>query len=249
MGPTLRSLIRLQAIERQLRAKRAALRRTEKIVKQREQNLNQLQATLNAKEEEVKLTRLQSSKLELELRSEEDEITKLRVALNTAKTNKDYSAILTRINTDKADKSKLEDQILTLMAQVDGDQLSCRELGEEIERDGDQLKEVRKEYAAKQVQIQAQIDQLSRQHNQAEEQVPENERQVFSRLVERFDGEVMVEIVKAEQRKTDHNCGGCYMTIPLELVNSLMTRDTLILCPSCGRILVLDLNPTEQTTV
>ena len=249
MGPTLRSLIHLQAIEKQLRERRAAMRRTEQVVKQREHNLSQLRATLSAKEEEVKLTRLQSSKLELDLRSEEDEITKLRVALNTAKTNKDYSAILTRINTDKADKSKLEDQILTLMTQADGDQLSCRELGEEIERDGEQLDEVRKEYAGKQIQIQAQIDQLARQHHQAAEQVPENERQVFCRLVERFDGEVMVEVVKARLRKTEHNCGGCYMTIPLELVNSLMTRDELILCPSCGRILVLDLNPTGQTTV
>ena len=247
MGPILCSLIKLQRIEQKLRGTKAKLRRTQRAVELQEQNLNQLRLALSAKQEEIKLTRLQSSKFELELKSGEEEIAKLRVALNTAKTNKEYSAILTRINTDKADKSKLEDQILALMTQVEADQATCKEIEAEIERDEQQLAEVRRESGQKQATIQAELDQLMEDYREALAEVPEKESVAFNRLVDKYEGEVLVEINKSGLRNTDHTCGGCFMSIPLELVNSLMSRDELVICPSCGRVLVLDLNPTELT--
>ena len=183
MGPILCSLIKLQRTEQKLRGTNAILKRTQKAVEQQEQNLNQLRMALSAKQEEIKLTRLQSSKFELELKSGEDEIAKLRVVLNTAKTNREYSAILSRMNTDKADKSKLEDQILALMGQVDEDQTSCKEIKSDIERDEQQLVEFHKESEQKQAKIQAEIDQLMVDYREACDGVPERERRIFSRLV------------------------------------------------------------------
>ena len=192
------------------------------------------------------LTRLQSSKLELELKIEDDEIAKMRVALNSAKTNKEYSAILTRLNTDKADKSKLEEQILTLMNQIEADQKECRESRAAMEQDQEKLEGIRGECEARQAKIQADIDSLTIHYDQAAGEVPAKEREMFTRLASRFDGEVMVEITKSS-RKDEQTCGGCYMSIPLEYVNALMTKDEVVVCPSCGRFLALDLNPAELT--
>jgi len=38
------------------------------------------------------------------------------------------------------------------------------------------------------------------------------------------------------------------MKVPLEVANSLMTRDDVIICPTCGRILVLDKNPKQTSS-
>ena len=66
-------------------------------------------------------------------------------------------------------------------------------------------------------------------------------------MANKFEGEVLVEVSQSGLKKSDYTCGGCFMSVPLEVVNSLMSRDEMIICPICGRVLVLDLNPTELT--
>jgi hypothetical protein len=246
MGSLMRSLIHLQQTEMKLREARAKLKNSQKIILRQEHIIKQHQAAVAAKTEEIKLTRLQSGKLELALKTEEDEIAKLRVALNSAKTNKEYSTILTRLNTDKADKSKLEEQILTLMNQVEADQLECRGAETAMQQDQQRLDEIRSECEEQQAKIQTEIDRLNSNCRQAADEVPSKERDMFTRLADRFEGEVLVEVAKTS-RKDEHTCGGCYMSIPLERVNALMTKDEIVACPSCGRLLALDLNPAEQT--
>ena len=64
-----------------------------------ENQLRTLQSGLEAKQEEIKLTRIQADRLELELKSRDEHIEKLRGHLNLARTNKEYSALLTELNT------------------------------------------------------------------------------------------------------------------------------------------------------
>lgn len=248
MGPVLSSLVHLQTVELELRKTKERLRKDQQTIDSQEKLITQLQATLKAKREEIKLTRVQYSKLELELRTREDEIAKLRVALNTAKTNRDYSAILTRINTDKAGKSKLEDQILQFMTQVDGDQAACRQIEQEIETESERLADIRRQTEEKHLALKTQLDKLELQHRQASEHVPEKEGRLFRRFADHFSGRVLAEVTKGNGRRGEHLCGGCFMSIPLESVNTLMSRDEMIICSNCGRILVLDLNAHQQPT-
>ncbi len=46
-------------------------------------------------------------------------------------------------------------------------------------------------------------------------------------------------MVEQEGKSAAFSCGGCFMGIPAESVNVLMTRDDIIRCPNCTRILVL----------
>ena len=240
MGPILSSLVHLQTVEVKLRQAREKLRRSQRAMAKQQQRIDQAQATLAAKHEEIKLTRLQSGRLELDLKTREDQVAKLRVALNTAKTNKDYSAILTQINTSKASKSKLEDSVLALMTQVDNDQAQCRQIEQDILAEQQRLEDIRKLAQQKQQAVQVDIDRLSAEHAEAISHVPPKEQDMFERLASRFDGEVLATVVVTNGRRKEHSCGGCNMSIPLERVNALMTRDEVATCSSCGRMLMLD---------
>jgi len=46
-------------------------------------------------------------------------------------------------------------------------------------------------------------------------------------------------IAKQGCKKVASSCGGCFMGITSECVNLLMTKDDIIRCPNCTRILVL----------
>ena len=121
MGPVLNGLVKLQSVENRLRAAKAKLTRYRRNVIIQENQVRSLQNTLEAKKEEILLTKVQSDRLELELKTRDEEIAKLRAMLNAAKTNKEYAAVLTQLNTTNADNSKIENQILDLIKDIEAD--------------------------------------------------------------------------------------------------------------------------------
>ncbi len=246
MGPTLSSLIDLQTIEARVRKTREQLRKGQQRVKKQHIKIEQLEAAFKAKKEEIKLSMMQRDRLDVELRSREDEVTKLRVQLNSAKTNKEYSSILSRINTEKADNSKLEDQELQLMTLIDNDKAACAELEASIVEEKAKLEEIENAVQEQQSNVEDELNQQLQMRQEIYDKVPAKYQIMFDRLADRYDGEVLAEVTQGGNSKTEYNCEGCYMKVPLEAVNSLMTRDEVVTCPSCGRMLVLDKQPKRQ---
>lgn len=242
MGPILHGLINLQRVENRLRAVKTKLSRSRRNVLFQENQLRTLQNGLEAKQEEIKMGRLQVDRLELELKTHDEHISKLRNALNLARTNKEYSAVLTELNTNKADDSKLETQVLDLMKNIETDQAACLEIQQQIDTQKTKLDEVRQEVEGKAVELEKEIDEIQREWNIAAEKVPAAVLNIFKRVAETYDGEALAEVDKADENSSSFTCGGCFMGVPAEVVNILSAKDELIRCTNCTRILYLDNN-------
>jgi predicted nucleic acid-binding Zn-ribbon protein len=239
MGPVLNGLIRLQSVENRLRAAKAKLTRCRRNVVIQENQIKSLQNALEAKKEEVQLTKVQSDRLELELKTKEERIAKLRASLNTAKTNKEYATLLTHLNTTRADTSKLETQILELLRDVEADEAECRKIQGEIEQQKQKLEQTRREAGKLADKYQSEIEEIQVEWNQVAETIPAEPLEIFRRVAETYDGQA-VEVVDEQEGATGgFICGGCFMGLPAENVNMLMTKDEVIRCPNCTRILVL----------
>ena len=240
MGPTLLGLIKLQSVENRLRAVKAKLARCRRNVIIQENQIRSLQNALEAKQEEIQLTRLQSDRLELELKSRDDHIAKLRAALNMAKTNKEYAAVLTELNTNKADNSKIENQVLELMKAVEADQADCTQLKQQIEEQKAKLEQVRKDSETMAAKYEAEMTAIQTEWEQSANSIPAEQLATFNRVAETYDGEALATVEQADNRSEVYTCGGCFMGLTVETVNALMTKDEMMRCPSCSRILVLD---------
>jgi predicted nucleic acid-binding Zn-ribbon protein len=240
MGPTLLGLIKLQSVENRLRAVKAKLARSRRNVIIQENQIRSLQNALEAKQEEIQLTRVQADRLELELKSRDETISKLRAALNMAKTNKEYAAILTELNTNKADNSKIENQILELMKAVEADQADCMQLKQQIDEQKTKLDLVRKESETMAAKYETEMVTIQTEWEQASNSIPADQLATFKRVAETYDGEALATVEQADKRSEAYTCGGCFMGLTVETVNALMTKDEVIRCPSCTRILVLD---------
>jgi len=239
MGPVLNGLIKLQSVENRLRAVKAKLARCRRSVIIQENQVRSLQNALEAKKEEIQLTKVQSARLELELRTRDEDIAKLRASLNAAKTNKEYAAVLTRLNTTKADNSKLENQILGLMKDIDADESEHEEMQEQIDEQKQKLEQIRKEAELLATKYEAEIKDIQDEWNKKAQAIPAAPLQIFKRVAETYDGEALA-VVEVHEGKTEaYTCGGCFMGITAECVNLLMTKDDIIRCPNCTRILVL----------
>lgn len=239
MGPVLEGLIRLQRVENRLRAEKSKLARIRRGVLFQENQLRTLQGELEAKQQEIKMTRIQIDRLELELKERDQQIGKLRNHLNLARTNKEYSTILTELNTAKADDSKLENQVLELMKNIEADNAECAKIQEQIDVQKAKVEQVRTESEIKANEYQKEIDTIQAEWDKTSEHIPGEILDIFKRVAETYDGEAMAPIEQTNQNSENYSCGGCFMGLPAEMVNVLTNKDEIVRCSSCTRILYL----------
>jgi len=239
MGPVLDGLVKLQSVENRLGAAKSKLTRCRRNVIIQENQVRSLTNSLEAKKEEIQLTKVQIDRLELELKTRDESIAKSRASLNMAKTNKEYAAILTQLNTTKADNAKIESQALELMKDVEADEEEVAGIKMQIEEQKQKLDQTRKEAETLAIKYEAEIEEIQKEWDGFAKTIPTEQLAIFSRVAETYDGEALAIAEQQDDKPGAYCCGGCFMGITAETVNLLMTKDDLIRCPNCTRILVL----------
>jgi len=239
MGIVLNALVKLQSVENSLRAAKAKLTRCRRNVILKENQLRTLQNSLQAKQEEIQLTKIQADRFELEIKSVDQTLAKYRAALNVAKSNKEYAAILTELNTTKADNSKIENQALELMKNIDADQVQCDQIKQQIEVAKNELNEIRKQNEEQAKKHEEEIADIERHWQQAAREVSAESLEIFKRVADTYDGEAIAEVEVQDNRSGIYTCGGCFMSLTTETANTLMSRDEILRCPNCTRILYM----------
>ncbi len=239
MGPVLNGLVKLQSVENRLRIEKAKLTRCRRNVIIQENQIRSLQNALEAKKEEVLLSKVQFDRLELELKSRDESIARLRAALNGAKTNKEYAAVLTQLNTTKADNSKIETQSLEMLKTIETDENECKEIQDQIDEQKQHLEQLRTEAETLAGKCQVEIDKIQAEWDEVAQAIPDIPLEIFKRVTETYDGQAVALIEQQGGKKGAYSCDGCFMGLTAECVNLLMTKDDIIRCPNCTRILVL----------
>jgi predicted nucleic acid-binding Zn-ribbon protein len=241
MGKMLSALLRLQTVERDLVQVRRRLQTRKNAVALQQKKIDQFTGEYNAIHERSMNRRKDADHLELDLKQKEAQVAKLRTALNTAKTNKEYAAILTELNTHRADNAKVEEEVLKIMQDADAVKVDLDKIQLQIQAEQGKLTEIQASSDSEVKRLTAIMDQLAAQRAAAAAEVPGEALKVFERLSESCDGEAMA-VIEIHGRKNpfDYVCGGCYMSLNAEHANALRTRDEIRTCDNCKRILYLE---------
>src|SRR3954471_15309842 len=143
MGPTNVALVKLYQADQQLRAAQARLEGASKDVRVQERRANDLAEKHRLANSKLMETRSKTSQMELDLKTRDAHIEKLRTQQQNAKNNKEYQAFLIEINTEKLDKSKVEDELIRQMEAVEKGQAELKELTALQESESAKLKSMR----------------------------------------------------------------------------------------------------------
>lgn len=241
MGAMLESLHRLQEIENDIRTIQDKLASKDRVYRAHLKRLAKFEKDAADLGTAIQEAQGQADRFELDRKSQEEQVNRLREALNKAKTNKEYAAVLTELNTHKADNMKMEDTVLTALNQVDELKKSQGENSQAIEKEKIRGQELKKDADALREKYAEELTDLQNKREEAADSIPPAVLQMFDRACERHEGEALAVAVKAHPRRTEYSCGGCNMSIPLETVNSLQVRDDVQQCPNCLRILCLEM--------
>ena len=241
MGKVLAALLHLQSIERQLVEVRSRLRMRQNAVAAQQRKIDQFRSDWGEFNRRRLDRRKEADRLELDLRQREEKVAGLRGVLNTAKTNKEYAAVLTQINTLKADNAKLEDQALKVIGETESLKAEADGVQAKIDDEEKRLESVKSSVAGEIEKLNAMLAELSTQRAEAILHVPSEELVLFERIADKLGGNAMARIdIEGKKPPFSYVCGGCFMPLNAEHVNALQSRDEVRTCGSCGRILYLE---------
>ncbi len=240
MSATLDALQVLQQVTLKLRALRSKIDRKNRSVRSHDHRQATHEAELAAKHEAIMQKQSAVDQLELEVKTHDDRTAQLREALNKSKTNKEYAALLTEINTGKADNSKLEDRILEDMNELEKLRGEEQVIQSKIEDEKQALANALKAAEAFEQDSQAEVEALGRERAEAASAVPTSTLSVFERVAERHDGEALARVVQPHPKRQEFMCDGCNMGVTLEQFATLRSGSDIQVCNSCGRVLFID---------
>ena len=237
MGPVIQSLLRLQEIETKLWTLRDALAAKNRSVIAQERKLEQLQQQTEQKLDQLKHARADADSQGLDIKTQEAEIGKLRNALNTARTNKEYDAILSQINSDRADIARQEEKLLALLTQIDQLDAECSQTKEQIVKAKDRLESLCKAQKDAQDQSRQDLAKLEQDKASLVDSIPAPVFEQFRRVSQNYEGQAMAAVILTDHRSAAYSCSGCYMSITIDTVDGLMTKDEIKPCSNCQRLM------------
>ena len=188
--------------------------------------------SISQKKERIKGIRANSHAKEVLLRGAEGEVEKLVEQLRKVSTNKEYTALQHEITAKKVDASRIEDDVLAIMADIESVEREVKELNEgiaQIEREqANESKLVDQEVA----RIQDRTAVLRSQRNKAAEAVDDDMLKEYQRIAAKKGSSALAAVV-------ERTCQGCFMQVTPQLAQDLRSGTKIVYCPSCSRILYL----------
>jgi predicted nucleic acid-binding Zn-ribbon protein len=231
-----KQLLELFRVDQQLRGLRSRLDAAERFLQQQKSLQADLKARAAALESQARQLKAAAVNSEVEAKRLDEKIAHLREQMNSAKTAKEYNAFLNELGTFKDQKSAAEDEALAHLAKVE-------EISKELASTRAQLEEREKMVAtaaadreAKAAEIKDRLDELTARRQSLAGAVPRDALATLERLIATKRDDAMAAVEVMDRRNYEYTCAGCFMTLPMETVNSIVAG-RLTLCVNCGCIL------------
>ena len=239
MGPTNIALVKLAQADQKLREAQGRLDAAGKNVRIQERRATDLTEKLNLAHTELRTQQAKAAEFELDIKTRDARIERLRTQQQAAKNNKEYQAFLIEISTEKVDRGKTEDELIKVMEIVEKAQAENAALAASLATEAAKLNELKAQSGETLGRLKAEVDALRPAREAAAAVLPARVRDTFERLAERFEGEALAPLLKPDRRREEYACGSCNMDLVTDVYNKLHSRDDLVYCPSCGRMLFI----------
>ena len=234
-------LLRVFRVDEQLKGLESRLRASERFLKDQEGQLGHIEAKRKSLESQQRLLKATVANTESEIRGLDERMAMIRERMNSAQNAKEYKALQVELNTLKIDRDKVETAGLDNITKSEQIARQIEELGTKR----DERTKLRGVAAGERDQrageIRARVEELRAQRAALIAEVPPEVLKFYDELMTSRgeDDEIMTVIEVADLKRLEFVCSGCMRALPLEPINSLLSKGPLTLCKSCGRILYL----------
>jgi uncharacterized protein len=229
-GPAgvLRELHRLHRHAQDLRTQ---IDRGPQTIKAHQDKTAKQEELLQQAQESIKKLKVALHEKEVSLKSQQQVAAKHEKQLNEVSSRKEYDALRTEIENDKKVCTKIEDEMLDIMAEVETRALQIPEYEKAVKKAKEDKARVIDDVQTRRNELTDRLNEALKSIQQVETSLPDDVRALYSRLVAAKGDSAMSAV-------HDRTCSACYTEITAQSQNDLM-QERLVLCKNCGRILYL----------
>lgn len=243
-------LLRLFRADQQIDDLQSRLRAAERLLQEQERQVRELDAQRESLAAQLRQLAASIANHESEMARLDAHIERLRAQMNSARTNREYKAFLTEINTFKADREREESAALELMVKADSLKAEIQTL-EAQRAERDRLRQAAMtERDRRRTEIASRLNQLYQERQALAKDVPPEALATYEDRRRRLKHEVMAPVLELDRRAHEYACGSCRMALPVETVNALVRGTApgapVTLCVSCGCILYMESETAEN---
>lgn len=234
-----KQLLDLFRVDKQLRGLRHRLEAAERFLSQQQAQLADLERTRSDVTGQVRQLRASAANDEGEAQRLETRMAAIREQMNQTKTAKEYQALVTEINTFKAQKAECEERALEAMTRIQQSEAQLKEAEGQFAERTKIVEKAAKDREERAVEIKDRVAELTAQRQELAAAIPASSLNEFELLVKARGDDAMAHIEMIDRRAHEGSCSACMMAIPVESLSALMTGK-LTRCPSCRCYLFIE---------
>ncbi len=243
-----RKLLRVFRVDQQIRGLQSRLRSAERFFDEQVKQLDGIEAQRTNIRGQLRQLKVSVANLEGESAQVSEHIDELRERMGTSKTNKEYKAVLTEVNTFKERKSGLDESAIEHLEKIETLEKELAELDEAF-AEREKMRSVADGDRAKRAdEIKERLAELQSERESLVSDVPADALAIYCELLEERGEDAMAPLEIVDRKRHEYICGSTMMSVPMETAMSLMSGK-LTLSPNDGCILYLTEEMEESLAV
>ena len=228
----LQLLVTLQEIDSRLQALEGRKGDLPQVVQKLQRDRHQVTEALNARNAQRQQWQSQKRQAEGRLALLKEQLKRDQTQLYArVSTNREYDAITAEIEATEKQIDDAEMSILELDEQIEGAARETAELQQRLEQIEAALAERQRDLEVRMKETEQEVGRLSAERTEVVARLSQRVLARYDRIRAAKGGVAVVAVRNSA-------CGGCFTTIPPQRSLEIRQMNELILCESCGRILV-----------
>ncbi len=230
--PNLEILEKVQLIDSEIYQAQGLIREIPGQMQALDEQAKSERVRLSQLENELKPLQLKQKEKEMDLASKEAAIKKYEVQQTQVKTNKEYSSLQSEISSMKADNSLLEEEIITLIDQVEDCQKRLKAEQECLREVEQSVQQGKKAFEEKADEAKKKVEELKTKKKEMIKEVDPEIAALYEKIISKKQGFALAKV-------EGESCPACQMRLRPQLLNELQQADHVVVCEQCSRILYL----------
>jgi predicted nucleic acid-binding Zn-ribbon protein len=237
----LKTLIELQQVDQTLSHLRNALTAYPLEIQSLRAQLEQFVRATDEQKGRLSANQKERRQLDSDVQEIRSKIARHKDQLYQVKTNDQYRAMLKEIEVEEANIRKIEDRILEKM--LEGEQIDrqIREAAVRVESEKKRVEAAVGKIDSDRKQAERERDQAEVRRSTLVEGLSKDTYALYERLVKARNGMALAEV-------REGFCGGCHVRLRPQAYNDVRTKDGILTCEACSRILYYVEPPPEETS-
>ena len=233
MKAQLELLWELQKIDLELRSIKEEKDRYPKEMKKLDERQKIERERIQREKEKIESLEKTRRQKEGHLNLEQEKIKRAEGRMSEVKTNKEYQAILSEIDTIKEANGRMEEEILQVLDEIDELKKDLSKRDKEVGITVEKIEAERKKLEEKMVYDDKIWSEQMERRELLSKQIESKLFKLYNTLKEKRHGVGVVNV-------KNETCQGCFVNVPPQMFIEVQKNNALIRCPNCNRILYWD---------